>query len=332
VRSYVGGTLLDSKIVETRTEFDGREVVTEVVQVPGVDSKFEPQTKTTTETTGIGSDSVKIMREVFRYDGPGRFTRIETTVTDQQKLPDGTSRITTNSWTPDVNGHLNLSYRRVQVMKNAAPDVWQGETIFYSPGSRYVPGVDEALTGTERIRTTERRLGPNLVQSESYRDVRDVNGRWQPIEARNQEVHTISDADVVEEETVRLLDGSGKSTLSQRTITRRSRRNDSDQVVTEIYSRYVLGEARDPDSPLVLDRRIRVTTTPDMKGGSQTISETESRAPSSANGPIQVVKRTVDTVRQIGPDAWETQRQTFELDGSGKLVLAIDERGERRGK
>src|SRR5262249_45696183 len=56
VRSSSGGTVAGSKVVRTRTESGGREVVTEVVELPGTDGRLQAAAKTTTETTGMGSD------------------------------------------------------------------------------------------------------------------------------------------------------------------------------------------------------------------------------------------------------------------------------------
>jgi len=196
----------------------------------------------------------------------------------------------------------------------------------------YVPGTGQALNETERVQETQRRTGSNLVQTDTQRDVRDANGKWQTTEARNKERRTVSPAEVVEEETVRSLDGDGRLTLSEKTVTRRSGTNGSEQVVTDVYSPHIAGQARASGSPLELDHRIRVTTTPMTNGGSQTITETEARNPSVTNGPTQVLTRMVETVRQVGPDRWETQRQTFALDGSGRLVLTSDVKEESRGK
>ena len=103
-------------------------------------------------------------------------------------------------------------------------------------------------------------------------------------------------------------------------------------MVTEVYSPYTLGLAPEAGNRLALNQRIRVTTTPTANGGSQTISETEAPDPAVLNGPIRLVTRTVETVRQSGPDVWETQRQTFTLDGSGRLVLTTKDKEEAIGK
>ncbi len=323
VRSYPGSDKPGSKVVRTRTESGDREVIAEIVEVPGPDGRFATATKTTTETVGIGSNSVKITREVFGNGAYGRLTLIETSVAHQENFPDGTTQTTTDTWVPDLSGRLNLSSRRIEQTKSLGPDVQQTLTTLY------VPTINEPLRETERVLKRKRRVRPDLVQTDSQRNVRDVNGQWQTTETRTQEVRTAGRNEVVEEETVRNLDHNGKLTVSKKTITHRSTNNGLDHVVTEVYSPYTPGLATEPGNRLALNQRIRVTTS---NAGSQTISEKEAPDPSVLNGPIRLVARTVETVRQIGPDAWETQRQTFTLDGSGRLVLTTADEEETKGK
>jgi hypothetical protein len=132
--------------------------------------------------------------------------------------------------------------------------------------------------------------------------------------------------EVVKEETLRSLDGNGKLAVSQRIVRRESTANGSSQVLTETYSSFIPGVALELDGPLELAQRIRVTTTPITNGGRQTITETEARVPAVTNVVMQLVARKVETVRQIAPGVWETQRQTFSLDGNGRLMLIIEEK------
>ena len=67
-------------------------------------------------------------------------------------------------------------------------------------------------------------------------------------------------SEVVKEETVRSLDGSGKLAVGQRTVTRESTANGSNQVVTETYSSFIPGVALEFDGPLELAQRMRVNT------------------------------------------------------------------------
>jgi len=320
IRSYPGSYMPGSRVVRTRTESGDRELIVETVEVPGPDGRFKTSTKTTTETVGVGSKSVKIKRECYGNGVYGPLTLIETSVADQEKFTDGSSRTTTNTWVPDSGGRLNLSSRRIEETKSLASDVQQTATSFYAAS------VNEPLRESERILTTERRVSPSLVRTDTQRQFRDANGQWQTTGTREQEVRTAGRGEVVEEETVRIVGGDNKLTVSQKAITHRFTNNSSDQVVTEVYSPDRPGLVRDPAKPLMLSQRIRVTTTPTANGGSQTITETEAPDPAVLNGPLRLVSRTVETVRQVGPDVWETQRYTFTLDGSGRLVLTTDEK------
>ena len=132
--------------------------------------------------------------------------------------------------------------------------------------------------------------------------------------------------EIVKEEMAPNPDGDGKLALIQRTVTRESTANGSNRVVTETYSSFIPGVALGPGSPLELAERISVTTTPMMNGDSQTITETEERVPFETSVVMQLVARKVETVRQIAPGVWETQRQTFGLDGNGRLALIFDEK------
>lgn len=325
-RSFAAGNVAGFRLLVTRTESGVSEVVTQALETPGGYGRFETTAETTTETTGIGSDSVTARREVFGKNPDGRLKLIERTDADEQKLQDGTSRITQTTWVPDVNGRLGLTYRRVQETKTTAPNVQQTEIIVS------LPGINAPLREMQRIQQTRRQLDPNLIQTESVNELRDANGRWQLTETRSQELRTLGPGEVVEEETVRRLDGNGQIAPSERSVTRRSAGNGSAQTVTEIYSADILGLTRSARSRLELNQRVRVTTMTTMGGVTETVSELEARVPSVTNGPLQVIVRTVETVRQIAPDRWETERRTFRLDGNGRLVQTIEQREETQGK
>ena len=79
--------------------------------------------------------------------------------------------------------------------------------------------------------------------------------------------------EVVKEETVQSQDANGNLAVSQRTVTHESTVNGSNQIVTETYSSFVPGVALEYDGPLELAQRVRVTNTPTVDGGRQTITE-----------------------------------------------------------
>ena len=109
-------------------------------------------------------------------------------------------------------------------------------------------------------------------------------------------------------------DLNGRDALSEKVVTHRARTNDEERVVIETYLPST--EA----GRLALSQRInRVTTVTD--DGSQTVEETADRNPVAPGEPMRIVQRSVTTVRRSGTDSYVTERQVFEPDGNGRLVL-----------
>jgi hypothetical protein len=109
-------------------------------------------------------------------------------------------------------------------------------------------------------------------------------------------------------------DLNGKDAVSEKVVTHRARTHDEERVVIETYLPSM--EA----GRLALSQRVqRVTTVTD--DGSQTVEETAEPNPVAASDPMRIVQRSVTTVRRSGSDSYVTERQVFELDGNGRLVL-----------
>ena len=102
--------------------------------------------------------------------------------------------------------------------------------------------------------------------------------------------------------------------MSEKVVTHRARTNDEERVVIETYVPLIYADR------LELNRRVRRATTV-TQDGSQTVEETEERNPGSPSEPLRVVQRSVTTVRKSGNDSYVSERQVFEPDGNGRLVL-----------
>ena len=325
VRTHVAGDFLPSRSVETRRDSGAREVVTETIEMPDPDGKLRPTGETTTETIRTPPNAVQTRRDVFGFGAPGQRMLLETTRSEQEVLRDGTTRTVHNTLAPDVNGRLSLTFRQIEQTQSTSLDVKQTGTAVFRPG------LDEAVRESERIQQTERQVTPDLIRSDSTLFVRDVNGRFQPAETRSQEVRTTGPSDYVEEETIRRLDVNGKLALSERNSTRRFEANGQHQMVMETFSGNLSGLVLS-DNRLELSQRVRRTTTSDADGGGRTVEEVEARVPGSPNEPLRIVQRTVETIRKVNPEHWETERHVYLLDVNGQLVLAIEESGEATGR
>ena len=121
-------------------------------------------------------------------------------------------------------------------------------------------------------------------------------------------------AETVTEKVTTRRDLNGKDTVREKVVTHVARTDDGERVVVETYS------PSPEEGRLALSQRVqRVTTVTD--DGSHTVEETEEPNPVAASDPMRIVERSVTTVRRSGSDSYVTERQVFQLDGNGRLVL-----------
>jgi hypothetical protein len=124
--------------------------------------------------------------------------------------------------------------------------------------------------------------------------------------------------------TLRKRDLNGRDVVSEKVVTHRDRTSDEERVVIEIYLPSM--EA----GRLELSQRIqRVTTVTD--DGSQTVEETKEANRVAPGDPMRIIQRSLTTVRRNGSDSSVTERQIFEPDGNGRLVL-VRKQSERTSR
>ena len=97
-------------------------------------------------------------------------------------------------------------------------------------------------------------------------------------------------------------------------MTKRARTTDEERVIVETYLPSI------DAGRLALSRRVNAVKTM-TDDGNRTVEETAERNPVAPSEPMRIVRRTVTTVRRSGTDSYVTERQMFEPDGNGRLVL-----------
>jgi hypothetical protein len=162
--------------VHTRSESGGREVVVDTSEVPDAEGRLAPFQETVIETIRSAPNTTQTRHDVFGFAPDRRRRLVETTESRRETQANGDTSAVHNTWAPDLNGRLGLTSRQTEETRSAAPDVRQTDTTLL------MPGVNDTLRETERTQYTERRLNPGVVRHDSTHLVRDVNGRWQPIE------------------------------------------------------------------------------------------------------------------------------------------------------
>jgi hypothetical protein len=322
-RSYPAGVRAQ-RTVQTRNVTGDREVVTETTEAPGIDGRLAPFQETVSETVRIGPGASQTRRQVVNV-GPQRQRRLlETTQTEQEGAADAGSTIH-NTSAPDLNGRLGATSRRVDTTSSVAPDSRRSDSTLF------LPGIEGTLQEATRAESTERQLGPGVGRHDSTQLDRDVNGRWQSTETRSREVREIGPTERLEQETIQRLDSSGRLTVSERKITRRTESNGRTDEVSETHAPGAGGFVLPGNRSAVVER-VRKSTTPTADGGRVVVEEVEARSRVAPSDPMRVMRRTVETVRRIGPDRWTTTRQVFGLDVNGRLTLVLTETEESAGR
>jgi hypothetical protein len=113
-------------------------------------------------------------------------------------------------------------------------------------------------------------------------------------------------------------DVNGSDAITERVVTRRSQTNGGDEVIIETYAPSIEW------GRLTLTRRVRRVTTV-TADGSLTVEETEALNHVDLSSPLRVVQRVVTTMRRSEDESYVIERQVFDLDVNGRLVLSRTE-------
>jgi hypothetical protein len=313
-QSGATGDFAPQRRLHTRSESGGRTIVVETVEGRNIEGRVGPIGEVVTETTRT-RDATHTRQDAFRVMADGR-RRLEESHESREDAPsNGNTRAVHSNWVPDLNGRLRLTSQLLEETRSPAADVRQTDTTLLLPGV----DVDGPLREALRTEYTEREISPGVVRHEGAQLIRDVNGRWKPIEIRRGEVRRAGTSERLEEETVQRPDLSGNLVVKEVNLTRSSTTKEREQVTIQTYSPRTDVYTLDGRPPLSM--RVQRTTTATADGGSYTVEEVEARSRVSPNEPMRLVRRIVTSVSKSGPDDWVTERQIFELDPNGRLRL-----------
>ena len=302
--------------VESQTTNDESTVATAAVQTVGIEGRWQTQLETTTETSADAS-----RQDVYTYGPQGERLLVERTDNNRAQLPDKTVQSISRRWTADVNGRLSVTSQSIQERASNA-DTSDTNT------REFLRDVNGTLSETGRATHNETQISPTVVRQDSSVMRRDLNGRWQPVETRHADGRDNGSAEHLVEETVSQLDMNNVVGITEKNVTRRSASNGREDVVIE---RYV---ARDPsavhrsESRMDLSERTRISTTTAADGTRETVEQVEGRSLVASGDPMRVRRRIVTTIRPLGGDRSVVERQVFDLDANGRLVLTATERRE----
>jgi hypothetical protein len=169
----------------------------------------------------------------------------------------------------------------------------------------------------ERNKTSKTRVSRHVIRGRGVFTLMFWIALAAPVAMAQQPIDTVT------ETVTTRRDLNGRDVVSKKVVTQRARTNDEERVVIETYSPLEYADR------LELNRRVRRVTTV-TEDGSQIVEETEERNPGSPSEPLRIVQRSVTTLRRSGSgsDSYVSERQIFEPDGNGRLVLVRKRSGQ----
>jgi hypothetical protein len=315
-RTHPGGEIAPSRRVESRTQSNGVETTTSIIERPDIQGRMRPSVETTTETVRPRPNTERTRSDVFAFDQSGRRLLVESTESEQTTRADGSIDVVRNRSSLDSTGRPTVTSREIERTRSVSPDVTETET------SVLRPGPNQGLVETERVYLRERQVGEGLVRRETTRSVRDANGRFQATETREEDIRTDGGTET-REETVQRLDATGKLSLDERTVARRTSVNGSESETVETFS--ADGAAR--AGTLQLNRRLTRTTTSGADGSSRTDESVDTRTTFAPGEPLRPAQRSVRTIRNVGGRALEMEQQVVEPDVNHQMTPRVQETG-----
>ncbi len=317
-RTYTAGDGGPWQRTQTRTESGGRQIVVETLQLPDVDGTLRPVRETVAESAG----TTPVRRDVSGFNLDRRRQLLETTDSRQDAAAAGESRVVHDTRSMDVNGRLVLTSREIERTRSAGPDARQTDTTFL------VPTLNQRLEEVERIVDNERRTSAGVIERDGVHLLRDINGRWQPIETRRGEVRDTGPSERLEQETIERPDLNGHLAVVERTVVRQFRADGRDHLVVESYAPYA-SVWPSADRRLVLVERLHRTIAATADGTS-TVDEVEGKSLVAPADPLRIIRRSVATEHRLGAGRLVTDREVFERDVNGRLRLVSESSEERQ--
>ena len=264
---------------ESKIQADGRTIRTEY----GLDTNGQKVPLSSTEETKVDQNGHTVVQQVIRrFDQNGNLTSTERVISDEQKLPSGSTQKQTTVYRSDLNGNENLDERAVTLS--------EGKTSVTNVEKR---ALDGSLELAERQTTTTEK-NPNGSKSESSTMRKDSNGNLYEVVKQIQETKK-QGAQTIENDATYVVRGDGSFALQEQKVIRSTPQADGTvSKRIEVYGEQVPGTTNESGKAALKE----IQTVEARKGADGTVVETtiSQKAEVTDNGRLtspQVISETV---------------------------------------
>lgn len=249
-----GNVVNDGPVISTVASSTGSQTT---VTTQSINGRAVPLEQVEVRVLRKDSSGTVTERIVHRYDPQGNPLPVTRQLIEEQIHPDGSSTTQSTSYATDINGNSQVTEKIVSATQKSGA----GETTETSV-QRPTPN---GLETVQKESTVLSKQG-NGYQSETTKYQRDPNGGFYPA-ARQTTQHTVQNAEVTENSAEFERDSSGQLSLHGQTVTHTTTRADGlKDTVVDIYSRDVPGTVTGIGSPLKLQERQIIESTPGPGG------------------------------------------------------------------
>jgi len=308
------------RTVESHKEENGRTVDKQSVERLGPGGRYEPYRDTERESVRVDANTVRTIERTFGRGPDGQKALVQVREEETRNLPGGEQKVVRTVSNPDANGRLEIVQRELQETKQPRPDVKKTTTTVFTPD------LNGGMTPSLRTEELNTQKNEHNVEFRKSTLLPDGNGGWQVNEVREGTVTQESANSRTKDERVSRLDGDGKLSVVERTVSKEmeSAPGETKQTV-ESYSTEVPGGFG--DGKLQLNQRVTRVGRKAADGSQQTEEQVEQRNPAAPGDAPRVTQKTIDIVRPNGSGEAKETRTIESVDGNGNLgVVWVDTR------
>jgi len=304
-----------TRTIESHTQSGNRKVDKQSVQRRGSDGHFEPFQDIEKESVQVNAATVRTVTRTFGWANGAR-TLVKVTEEESQGLPGDDAKVVRATFSPDLNGNLQLVQREIEETKKTGADAEETKTTVMRPS------INGGLAPAMQVQERRNRVANDTVESQQTTLFPDASGNWQVSEIRQATTKQESQSRSTEERVSR-PNSEGKLGEVSRSLSKESEGASGQKRKTlETYSVDVPGSARDGSLHLIE----RTTTTQNTSSTGDQITETqvEQSKPGDPSAGLRITTLTTDTVRPSAPGAQATRTVQVRDANGGFGVVSVD--------
>jgi hypothetical protein len=319
-RDLTGGTS-PTRVVEKRTESDGRITITRTLETLSLDGTYAPVAVCEQEMVKPDAKTERVTQRSFGFDADGKKVLLESSQQQVRELSNGGQDAVSTVSRPDENGQMRVVRREQSQTRPMSANAAETKTTVLLPDS------SGALVPSGVTREVRRQTAPGVEEVRSTQMLPDGNGGWQTGEVKEQQVRTEPNGNRTIDQRIFRPDANLHLGLSEHQVIHDTRQpNGGERRDVNSYTQTPGGAIGSAS----LDSSMQVVSSTLPGGAQKTKSTIEQRDLVAPGQGLQVTESSVKTARPNGVGGVDTKRTTSVPDPSGNMTQVTVSIGEEQ--